>query len=92
MGIEAEMTTRRRPARPVPAHVQWHRIAPATQDALIAGSEAIKRAHAARGRECKGAMSGEVSAACQRADGALVEAIVAYVRAGGALPEAASSK
>ncbi|MDP9148436.1 MAG: hypothetical protein M3O36_00625 [Myxococcota bacterium] len=88
MGIEAEMITRTRPPRPVPAHVQWHRIAPGNQDALIAGSAALKQAHARRGKECKGAMSGDVSSACQRADAALVDAIVAYVREGGNVPEA----
>ncbi|MDP9033617.1 MAG: hypothetical protein M3O50_02330 [Myxococcota bacterium] len=89
MGIEAEMMTRTRPPRPVPAPVQWHRIAPGNQDALIAGSGALKQAHAKRGKECKGAMSGDVSSACQRADTALVDAIVTYVREGGNVPEAA---
>jgi hypothetical protein len=57
------------------------------QDALVASSDAVKRAHARRGKECKGAMSGEVSAACQKADQALVDAVVDYVREGGKLPE-----
>ena len=58
-------SVRSRPARPRSAHVQWHRVGSAFQDALIAGSEAVKRAHAKRGKECQGAMSGDVSKACE---------------------------
>jgi hypothetical protein len=86
MGIEAEMVTRTRPPRPRTAHVQWHRIDSKIQDALVASSDAVKRAHSKRGRECKGAMTGDVSAACERADDALVSALVEYVRSGGSLP------
>jgi len=86
MGIEAEMVTRTRPPRPRTAHVQWHRIDTKIQDALVASSDAVRRAHAKRGRECKGAMSGDVSAACEKADDALVSALVDYVRSGGAFP------
>ncbi len=85
-GVEAEMVTRARPPRPRTAHVQWHRIATPIQDALITSSEAVKRAHTKRGKECKGAMTGDVSAACEKADDALVAAVVDYVRSGGALP------
>lgn len=85
-GIEAEGVTRTRPARPRSAHVQWHRIAAPLQDALVASSAAVKQAHAKRGKECKGAMSGDVSAACEKADDALVGAVVEYVRSGGSLP------
>jgi hypothetical protein len=66
--------------------VKWHRIEPKAQDVLIAGSQAVKRAHAKRGKECRGAMTGDVSAACEKADAALAEAVVAYVRGGGSLP------
>jgi hypothetical protein len=85
-GVEAEAVTHAKPARPRTAHIQWHRIATKTQDALIASSDAVKRAHARRGKECKGAMSGDVSAQCARADEALVAAVVDYVRSGAALP------
>jgi hypothetical protein len=87
-GIEAEAVTRTKPSRPKTAHVQWHRIGTHTQDALIVASQAIKLAHARRGKECKGAMSGDVSASCARADDALVAAVVDYVRSGAALPPA----
>jgi hypothetical protein len=86
MAIEAEVISRTHPPRAATAHVQWHRISARVQDALIASSDAVKRAHARRGKECKGAMSGDVSAACEKADNALVGAVVDYVRSGGALP------
>ena len=86
-GVEAEVFTRSRPPRPRAAHVQWHRMGERMQSALIASSEAVKRAHAKRGKECKGAMTGDVSAACEKADGSLVDAIVDYVRTTGELPE-----
>jgi len=85
-GIEAEAITQTRPPNPRSARVKWHRIEPKAQDVLIAGSDAVKRAHAKRGKECRGAMTGDVSAACEKADAALGDAVVAYLRGGGSLP------
>lgn len=84
--VEAEMVTKTRPAKPKTARVQWSRIDENAQNALIAGSDAVKKAHAARGKECKGAMMGDVTAACERADAQLVDGVVQYLRGGGALP------
>ena len=67
--------------------MKWHRVATRIQDALIASSDAVKKAHARRGKECKGAMSGDVSAACQKADQALTDAVVDYLHDGGAVPD-----
>jgi hypothetical protein len=86
LGVEAEVFTRSRPPRPRTAHVQWHRVGERMQTALIAASDDVKRAHARRGKECKGAMTGDVSAACEKADAALVDAIVDHVRAANDLP------
>ncbi len=86
MAIEAEVITKTRPPHPATAHIQWHRISARVQDALVAASEPVKRAHARRGKECKGAMSGDVSAACEKADRDLVSAVADYVRSGGAMP------
>jgi hypothetical protein len=85
-GVEAEAIGRARPARPRSARVQWHRISPALQDALIAASDPVKKAHARRGKECQGAMSGDVSKGCVEADRALVDAVVEQVRTHGGLP------
>ena len=86
-GLEVEVLSRSRPPRPRAAHVQWHRVGGRMQNALISSSDAVKRAHSKRGKECKGAMTGDVSAACEKADAALVDAIVDYVRTGDALPD-----
>jgi hypothetical protein len=86
-GVEAEMVSRSRPPQPKTAVVRWHRIADRIQDALVASSDAVKKAHAKRGKECKGAMSGDVSASCEHADSALIAAIVEYVRTHGGLPQ-----
>jgi hypothetical protein len=87
MAVDAEMVARQRPPEPGTARVLWHRIGDRMQTALVAGSDAVKKAHARRGKECRGATSGDVSAACEKADSALGRAIVEYVRGGGALPE-----
>jgi hypothetical protein len=86
MAVDAEMVSRIRPPHPRVARVQWHRLSEKLQEALVAGSSAVQRAHSRRGKECLGAMSGDVSAACEKADAALVDAIVEYVRNGGLLP------
>jgi hypothetical protein len=86
LAVDAEMVTKSRPPKPRTARVQWHRIDGPTQDALIAASDAVKRARAKRGKECQGAMSGDVSAACEKADASLVDAVVGYVRGGGTVP------
>jgi hypothetical protein len=86
-GVEAEMVTKTRPPRPRSAHVNWHRLGNRMQDGLIGASEAVKKAHAKRGKECQGATSGDVSASCAKADAALVDAVVEYVRGGGTLPD-----
>jgi hypothetical protein len=87
MAVDADILSTSSPGgRPRSARVLWLRVGDKTQTALIAGSDAVKKAHAKRGKECQGAMSGDVSAACQKADTALVDAVVDYVRAGGTLP------
>ncbi len=86
LGVEGNALGRTRPPHPKTARVQWHRLGTRTQDALIAASEVVKKAHTQRGRECRGAMSGDVTAACARADEALVAAVVDCVRSGAPLP------
>lgn len=87
MAVDADILSTSAPAgKPKVARVLWHRIGDKVQSALITQSDAVKKAHARRGKECQGAMSGDVSAACQKADAALVDAIVDYVRGGGSLP------
>jgi len=85
--VDADMITKSRPPRPKTARVLWHRLDDRTQTALITSSDAVKQAHSKRGKECKGAMSGDVSAACEKADATLGSALVEYVRSGGSLPD-----
>ncbi len=85
-GVEAEMVTRTKPASPRVARIRWNRMGARTQDAIVAASDTVKRARTKRGKECKGAMTGDVSASCDKADDALSNAVVDYVRSGGALP------
>lgn len=84
--VEAQMVTETRPATPKMARIRWQRMGARAQDALVLASEAVKRARTRRGKECKGAMTGDVSAACDKADDALSNAVAEYVRSGGALP------
>ena len=84
--IEAEMVTRTRPPQPTTARIRWHRMSARVQDALVAASDPVKRARSRRGKECKGAMTGEVSATCDNADEGLTRAVVDYVRSVGQLP------
>jgi hypothetical protein len=86
MAVDADMLTKNKPGRPKTAKVKWHRLGDKTQAALIGASDAVKRAYKKRGAECQGAMTGDVSAPCEKADGALVDAIVDYMRAGGSVP------
>jgi hypothetical protein len=86
MAVDADMLSHTRPPKPRSARVLWHRIGDKAQTALIVASDTVKKAHAKRGKECRGAMTGDVSAACQKADAALVDAIVDYVRGGGEVP------
>lgn len=79
-----EVTTKKPPA-PKWAPITWRFLAPATKDGLME-NEVVKAAEAKRGKECKGATSGDVTLACQHADEALSAAVVTVVRSGTAVP------
>ena len=87
IAVEAEMLSKSRPGRATTSGVKWHRVSTRIQDAMIGASDAVKKAHAKRGKECKGAMTGDVSLACQKADQALTDAVVDFVREGGSIPQ-----
>ncbi len=81
---EAEVTGRKPPAvkhAPIP----WRYLAERTRTALLE-SPKVMTAYQRRGKECKGAVSGEVTKPCEQADGALSAAIVAEVRGGLRVP------
>lgn len=81
---DGEVSTKA-PRAPRHAPVPWRFLEEATRNALLARPKVLA-AFQKRGKECKGAVSGDVSKACEQADAALSAAVVAEVRAGIALP------
>jgi len=81
---EDEVTTHRPPSAKW-APITWRFLANATKDALLDNAQ-VKAAYDKRGRECKGAVSGEVTSSCQKADEALSSAVVFAVRSGTVVP------
>ena len=56
------------------------------QGGQLATHPGFEVAYQRRGKECKGAISGEVSRACESSDAALSAAVVAEIRGGLAIP------
>jgi hypothetical protein len=81
---DAEATTRK-PSAPRHAPMPFRFYGERMKSALLA-SPKVLAAYQRRGKECKGAMSGEVSRACEQADAAVSKAIVDEVRGGAAMP------
>ncbi len=83
--LSTEELTLKHPPRQRTAPLTWKYFDTATRDALSADKK-VGAAYDKRRKECKGATSGDVSQACVKADTALGEAVVEFVRGGGALP------
>lgn len=81
---EGEVTAKKPPA-PKHASIPWRFYGDKTKDALLQ-SPKVLAAYQRRGKECKGATSGEVSRACEQADAALSAAVVAEIRGGRSVP------
>ncbi len=81
---EDEVTTHKPPA-PKWAPIAWRYLAEATKNGLLDNAQ-VKAAYDKRSHECKGAVSGDVTLTCQRADEALSAAVVAAVRGGATVP------
>ncbi len=77
--------TLKRPPAPKGAPIVWRFLQPSTQDAL-SQTQQVSDAATKRSKECKGATSGDVSLACQRADEGLSLAVVSAVRNGATIP------
>jgi hypothetical protein len=84
--LAAEELTLRRPPRVRAAPIGWRNLNTPARDALLADAK-LSALYDKRRKECKGATSGDVSAACVKADAALDGGIVAFVRDGGAVPQ-----
>jgi hypothetical protein len=81
---QGEMTLKR-PPKPRVSPLSWKYLEAPTRDALSSDAK-VGPAYEKRRKECKGVTSGDVSAACVKADNALSDAIVEFVRSGGQLP------
>ncbi len=83
--LEDGEITPKRPGTPRHAPIPWRLYSEATKNALLATPK-VFAAYQKRGKECKGAVSGEVTKACETADSALSAAVVAEIRGGLAIP------
>nr|PZN26682.1 MAG: hypothetical protein DIU78_07055 [Pseudomonadota bacterium] len=83
--LSGEEVTQKKPPSAKNVKVEWRFLDDNVQEALRK-DEAINGAYLERRKECKGAVSGDVSAACVKADQKLSDAIVRYVRNGGTVP------
>jgi hypothetical protein len=82
---DTELTTRKPPA-PKHAPIPWRLYSEPTKTALLK-SPKVLAAYQRRGKECKGAISGEVTRACEQADTALSAAVIAEIRGGMIIPQ-----
>jgi hypothetical protein len=83
--LAKEEVTLSKPPAPKFAKVEWRFLDDNVQAALREDST-INGAVSKRKKECKGAVSGDVSHACVKADDHLTQVIVDYLRKGGKLP------
>jgi hypothetical protein len=83
--LSSEELTFQPPPKAKAAKIVWKYLPDATQAALLA-DEAIARLNKERRDECKGVTSGDVSVKCVKAVDKLSDAVVAFVRKGGAVP------
>jgi hypothetical protein len=81
---DGELTTKK-PSAPKHAPIPWRLYSERTKTALL-DKPKVLAAYQKRGKECKGALSGEVSKACEQADTALSAAVVAEIRGGATIP------
>jgi hypothetical protein len=82
--LETNELTMKRPPSPKAAHVYYRYLDTPVQDSLRTDSS-VDKAYRERRKQCKGATMGEVSLKCVHADTGLSEAIVDFVRGGGAV-------
>jgi hypothetical protein len=81
---DAELTAKKPPS-PRHASIPWRLLSDRTKTSLLE-SPKILAAYQRRGKECKGAISGEVTKACEQADAALSAAVVNEIRGGLSVP------
>jgi len=83
--LAKEEVTLDKPPAPKFAKVEWRFLDDNVQAALRE-DKTINTAVQARRKECKGAVSGDVSLSCVKADDKLTQVVVDYLRKGGKVP------
>ncbi|HEY4104883.1 MAG TPA: hypothetical protein VGM44_13380 [Polyangiaceae bacterium] len=83
--LAKEEVTLDKPPAPKSAKVEWRFLDDNVQAALRE-DKTINTAVQARRKECKGAVSGDVSLACVKADDKLTQVVIEYLRKGGKVP------
>jgi len=83
--LAKEEVTLDKPPAPKSAKVEWRFLDDNVQTALREDGT-INKAVQARRKECKGAVSGDVSLACVKADDRLTAVVIDYLRKGGKVP------
>jgi hypothetical protein len=83
--LEENELTAKRPPTPKHGPIPWRFYSDKTKDALLKNGKVLT-AFQRRGKECKGATSGEVSRGCEAADAALSSAVVTEIRGGTSIP------
>jgi hypothetical protein len=83
--LAKEELTLSKPPSPKAAKVEWRYLDDNVQEALRTDST-INEAVITRRKECKGAVSGDVSLKCVKADDKLSAVVVDYLRKGGKIP------
>jgi len=83
--LAQEELTEKRPPRAKAGPVSWRELGQKTRDAVLADAK-LSALYDKRRKECRGVTSGDVTAACVKADAALSSGIVDAVRAGLAAP------
>jgi hypothetical protein len=84
--LQSEEVTMSKAPSPKYPPIDFRYLDDDTQEALRKDDK-VNKAWLARRGECKGATSGDVSLKCVKADEALTKSVIAFVRAGGSIPE-----
>ena len=83
--VEENEVTQKKPPTAKHAPMPFRFYGERTKTALLE-SEKVLAAYKRRGKECKGATSGEVTKSCEQADASLSAAIVTEIRGGKTIP------
>jgi hypothetical protein len=83
--LDSGEVARRSPPHPKHSGIPWKLLQEKTKTVLL-DNASVKAAYDRRRKECKGVTVGDVSLACEQADAALSDGIVAAVKSGVSLP------